>query len=1119
MSKRIFSLILAATMLFSLVTVISGCKQTPADYSEEDAGISFVLDKTEFSANTLNLPLTNQDIALFSRGYKIDDVETAYIGGDHSGRTVITVRYNDAYKEFSITVVDDSDGTKANTLIPVNGFVISIPTEKLEGLRVREAQTVDVYGFDVSDHEHLDLASFIPTKSNLARRIYYVDPIEVPTENLIYLVTENYDKDTVLGNNVIAVTLDKKSEKNYSVEAILDKGTVSAGTVALIFTGKYNCEYALSVFEEGNNIMLSKLDNANSVCHESAVKIKDTIYKIGSENTNVSKINDGVYMYDSAYNAGAVPASDKDFIAIAVKDNTVVYVGEKNERLIIPTNAGYILVFGGDKISLGEGFDMGDTVNELLIYPENTSEKFVKINGYCYTFENIDTPAADGAVLYTYNYGKTTNTSGTVAEIAIKDDKVVSVSTSGGNTEIPENGYVISFSARGDQLANCKRVSVGDTARIALTACDYSLESLAINAYNSVRHTDYLVIYDKSNTYTGTNQYGFEIGVDKNGVMISASNSGNMKVPDGGFVISGHGTASEIISSLYIYGGTVKCDKDNDKVVFYSTPLSVRSDVTASLEAVKTKYAQAENALYDINYGYISGKLDSCKALIDSVDSSVNDGDPLNAINSLYEITLILADLEEAMITDKAVEERSVWFRSTVKSDADVLAVIEKCVAYNINAIYVETWYNGKTIGTTTNPLIQHYTAQHGDYDALEGFIRIGHEHGIQIHAWVENFFIGTTNQQENDPQHISNHNEDWILLDKDGKNYYVSAEYGNFVFLNPQNRQCRDLVLSIYRELLENYELDGLHLDYIRYPEHNGSADFGYNKDTIKAFQAEYGYTTDPHTYEAGTQQYKDWIEFRRNVITSFVKEVFELVNEVRPEAWLTAACYPSLTDAPNNIYQHTAEWVKLGYIDQVFSMTYSNGTEYVANNATSFINTCKNKTLYSTGLTLFSGNSGAELLSQINATREVGATGQALFSLSSMLGFEEYENIIMNYAYRTKAVSLFDVDGAVLAYAEDLFKKCDGVYSEHTTDQEAVIASVKKLLEEIKTEASKKEYSSVEEYKALLAYTLERTDAILSEAEKADGALKNALEREVGEMDYNLSILYKRMEAKTAE
>ncbi|MBO5981138.1 MAG: family 10 glycosylhydrolase, partial [Clostridia bacterium] len=375
------------------------------------------------------------------------------------------------------------------------------------------------------------------------------------------------------------------------------------------------------------------------------------------------------------------------------------------------------------------------------------------------------------------------------------------------------------------------------------------------------------------------------------------------------------------------------------------------------------------------------------------------------------------------------------------------------------------------------------------------------------------------TSQMSGDPDHVGHHNEDWILLDKDGKGYYISPEYGNFVFLNPQNRECRDLVLEVYRELLENYDIDGIHLDYIRYPEHNGSADFGYNEDTIKAFQKEYGYTTDPHNYKAGSKEYRDWIAFRQDVITTFVKEVNDLVKEVRPEVWITAACYPSLTDAPNQIYQYTSEWVKLGYIDQVFSMTYSNGTEYVKSNAESFIKACKDKALYSTGLTLFSGNSGEELLSQIKGVREVGATGQAFFSLSSLLGFEEYENIIINHAYRNKAVSLFDVDGAVLAYANDLLEKCDGVYSQRTEGQEEVIAKVKKLLTEIKTEAEKQEYNTVEEQKALLAYVTERTEAILAEAKNADSNLKNALNREAGEMHYNLSVLYTRMEAKTAQ
>ncbi len=1118
MTKRVFSLLLASLLLFSVVAGVSGCKETPADYSKEETGITFVLDKIEFLVNTLNLPLTNQEIAIYDRNYKIDGESTAFVGGDHTGRTLVTVRYNKSYDEFSVMAVDDSEGAKSETLIPVNGFVASIPSALLEGLRVRESQVVTVVGYDNANYERLDLASFIPTDSSLARRIYYVDPLELPTDELVYYVSADYKTDITLGNNVWAVVLEQKNTKNFSVSSLLKEGTLSAGTNAIVFVGKYNCQYAEKVLTEGAYIMISNLESANSVCHESAIELNDKVYKIGSAYTNVSIENDGIYLYDSAYSAGATPKCDKDFVAVAVKDGTVVYIGEKNERLVIPTNEGYVLVFCGDSVSLAEKYSMGEAVKEILVFPENTPEKFVKINNYCYSFNEINVPFDNDAVLYTSHYGETTGTTGTVAEIAIQNGKVVSVTTSGGNTAIPENGYVLSFTAKGTNLANCKAVSVGDAARVALDKCEYSMVSLDISAFNTTRLTDYLVIFDKGNS-TGSNQYGYEIGVDKNGIMISASNLGNMKIPEGGYVISGHGVMHEAIAANYIYGGSVKLLKEENKVVFYSTPLSMKSDVTAALDNVKDKFAVAENALYDIDYQFISAKLDACKNLIDSVEASAKDGDPVNAVNALYEITLQLADLEEAMITEKAVEERSVWFRSSVKSDEDVLAVIKKCVEYNINAIYVETWYNGKTIGMTENPLIQHYTAQHGDYDALEGFVRIGHEYGIQIHAWVENFFIGTTNQQQNDSEHLSNYNEDWLLLDRDGKHYYVSAEYGNFIFLNPQNRECRDLVLSIYRELLENYELDGLHLDYIRYPEHNGSADFGYNKDTIEAFQKEYGYKTDPRSYKAGSKEYKNWIAFRQNVITTFVKEVNDLVKEVRPEAWITAACYPSLTDAPNQIYQYTSQWVKLGYIDQVFSMTYSNGTEYVKNNAESFINACKDKALYSTGLTLFSGNSGEELLSQIRGVREVGATGQAFFSLSSLLGFEEYENIIINHAYRTKAVSLFDVDGAVLAYANDLLEKCDGVYSQRTEGEEEVIAKVKELLTEIKVEAEKQEYVTVEEQKALLAYALERTEAILAEAENAGSSLKNALEREVGEMDYNLSVLYTRMEAKTAQ
>ena len=62
---------------------------------------------------------------------------------------------------------------------------------------------------------------------------------------------------------------------------------------------------------------------------------------------------------------------------------------------------------------------------------------------------------------------------------------------------------------------------------------------------------------------------------------------------------------------------------------------------------------------------------------------------------------------------------------------------------------------------------------------------------------------------------------KDKRCVDRNGKDNYPCG-YGNFVFLNPNDRECRDLVLGVYKELVTKDDLDGLHLDYIRFSEPN---------------------------------------------------------------------------------------------------------------------------------------------------------------------------------------------------------------------------------------------------------------------------------------------------------
>ena len=220
--------------------------------------------------------------------------------------------------------------------------------------------------------------------------------------------------------------------------------------------------------------------------------------------------------------------------------------------------------------------------------------------------------------------------------------------------------------------------------------------------------------------------------------------------------------------------------------------------------------------------------------MVEEVNTLVTEGKLGEAYIKAITAQELMDSVGDMLYETHAVENRAVWYRSSEKSDEEVEATVKRLKALNINALYIETWYNGQTIGMTDIDLISHNTGVHGDYDALEGFVRIGHEYGLEVHAWVENFFVGTT---ESPAGTVAADKPEWRCIDKNGVDNFPN-EYGNFVFLNPYNRECRDLILDIYRELLENYDIDGLHLDYIRFsePQQDGDfADFGYNEDIIQ--------------------------------------------------------------------------------------------------------------------------------------------------------------------------------------------------------------------------------------------------------------------------------------------
>ena len=110
-----------------------------------------------------------------------------------------------------------------------------------------------------------------------------------------------------------------------------------------------------------------------------------------------------------------------------------------------------------------------------------------------------------------------------------------------------------------------------------------------ITGYNVTRWTNYLVIYNKGNN-TGTNEWGTEVAVNSDGVATCTPvyGKGKMEIPVGGYVISGHGVASDWIKKNIKKGSKITISNDVIKVgaVVSVTSSSVKISVGDTVNLV-----------------------------------------------------------------------------------------------------------------------------------------------------------------------------------------------------------------------------------------------------------------------------------------------------------------------------------------------------------------------------------------------------------------------------------------------------------------------------------------------------------------------------------------------------
>ena len=347
----------------------------------------------------------------------------------------------------------------------------------------------------------------------------------------------------------------------------------------------------------------------------------------------------------------------------------------------------------------------------------------------------------------------------------------------------------------------------------------------SFNGFDTVRRTNYLVIYTPSfGYYTGTNTYGTEVVVEDGRVISVGGN--NSQIPANGFVVSGHGTMRDWLTENVTIGMKVSYSSYDYTVTFTTDAYTATYAVTA-----------ARNVAIDARAKAIEG----CYFYDETADTRMSAAESkYNTVSSLSQ-TQIDALVKEYNTIAMLYREREVsqyrglWLRPTQRTWAEVESYVQQCSEAGINMICVETLYSGTLIYPPKSGSYFNQNPIFGNFDVLNAFVNVCHKYDIELHVWMPVFYSGSNDN--NWRLSVAAQKPEWQLIDQNGSNV-GSDDASGLIFLNPANDEVQSFLLDTYKHLLENYDVDGFQLDYIRYRDRTTVTDFGYDQVTIQKFK-----------------------------------------------------------------------------------------------------------------------------------------------------------------------------------------------------------------------------------------------------------------------------------------
>ncbi len=346
---------------------------------------------------------------------------------------------------------------------------------------------------------------------------------------------------------------------------------------------------------------------------------------------------------------------------------------------------------------------------------------------------------------------------------------------------------------------------------------------------------------------------------------------------------------------------------------------------------VKGVVSTAKQKMYDIDGDGLDGRI----ALVETALSGVTTTEFNNNFSYYYGLYEELFSIYGATIESRVVDGRGMWHRPYERNLNEVLTTLQEMKNMGINMLFVETFWLGRLIYDSNVPgTFQHAFTMgegYGSYgtNLLLAFVEEGKKMDIEVHAWVENFFVGYGTSYLDSP--VLAANPTWASINFD---YSIPQRSEvNYLFMDPANPATRRYLKDIYAEIVATMDVGSIHLDYIRYPvaknttstNPTSNLDTGYSDFAEAEFKNLYGYTGDLRTLvTTNATAATRWKEYKKNVITDFVHGVYYTIKNINPEIGLSTAIFGNVESAINEKMQDWASWAQEGLIEIITPMSY---------------------------------------------------------------------------------------------------------------------------------------------------------------------------------------------------